>query len=287
MRTAASRRFSSFGRHPLRSGLWAVAAALAVVVVGLLVWSFTRPEDMRRENVAAYIASVNRIEGRLAAQLTAVDESYRSFGRNPAALERQVADLERAERTIRDLRTRLSRLTPPEEARRLHTLLLRLLDMDVEFAGEVTALARYLPDLTREQAPLDRALQALRRGVDAAETGPQQAEAFAVYAAATRKAASRIEALDPPVFFQRTEQAEVARLRRLANVSARVSAALEAGDADEAVRLFSTLGEVASTPGVARAQRAAAIAYNDRLKTIRTTAETIAKERARLDRTVL
>lgn len=282
MPTAASRLSSSFGKR-LPAVLWGVAAAALVALVVLLVLSFTGQGPTRRDAVAAYIGEVNRVEVGASAELKRIDGLYRRFGRTPAALAKQVPDLERAERTLRRLRGRVAAVQPPEEARRLHTLLLRLFALDVVLAGDVTDLARYLPALAQEQAPLAKTIERLRRDVDRARTAPEQARAFDAYATATRRIATRIEELRAPRAFAETQRAEVTRLRRLADLAVRVQTALENEQPGEAVRLFSTLGAVASSTAVARAEREAALAYNRRLRTIGTVARAIERERKRLD----
>lgn len=278
-----SRLSSSFGRR-LPAVLWAGAAALFVALVVLVALSFADRGQTPREAVAAYITDVNRIEVGLAAELRKVDNRYRKFGGNAARLERQAPELARAERTIRDLRRRLSALRPPPDAEPLHALIQKLLALELAFAGEVTDLASYLPRLAREQAPLAAGVAKLRRGVTGAKTAPDQARAFADYARATRAVADRMARASAPPQFVATRRAEVARLRRLADVSIRIESALEDGRTDDAVRLFASFARIAAASEVAKAEREAALAYNRRLKSIRRIARAIQSERARLDR---
>lgn len=283
MATAASRRFSSFGRK-LPVALWAAVAVGMVALSVVLVVSFLDRGDTRREVVAAYLTKVNRAQIGVSSELERIDELYRRFGRTPVALREQQPELDRAHATMRELRSRIAALAPPPEARKLHGLLLELLALQAGFAEEVAGFAHYLPALVAAQAPLEEATARVRRGVDGAATAEEQAKALAAYAVATRGVASRIEQLAAPAVFEGTQRAQVEQLRSIATLATEIAAALEEERPEEAVRLIDRLGRETSAVSVVQAERRAALSYNRRLEEIGRAAAAVQREQDRLDR---
>jgi hypothetical protein len=222
----------------------------------------------------------------MAAQVRAVDKQYKRFAHNPASIGKDVPKYRAAERTLAVLRDRLRTVEPPREARHLHTLLLELADANVSVAASVTALAAYLPQLTREQAVLAPAVATLRAQVGKAHTAKKQSVAFATYAAATGAAADRVARLHAPSFFVRARNAEMTQLRSLSSLATQISDALAHKRLTVAQQLVAELGRVEASTSVAEAQRTGAIAYNARLKRIRSISNQIDKERKRLEKRV-
>lgn len=283
-------RLSSFFANRIRAALWIAALAVAIalvvaVIVGLRPHHAAGP-SLRRTLVAAYIVRVGRIQLGMAAQVRAVDKQYKLFAHNPAAIGKQVAQYRQAERTLAVLRDRLAQVQPPREARRLHTLLLRLADENVRVASAVTGLAAYLPRLTSEQAALRPAVVSLRAQVGKAPTAKTQARAFAAYAVTTAAVGDRIARLAAPSFFVPARNAEVSQLRRLSSLATAISNALVHKQPKVAQKLVAKMGQAEADTSVARAQRAGALEYNARLKAIRELANQIDTERKRLEKRV-
>ena len=135
MPTAASRRFSFSSRR-----VQAAFAAAALLLLGALVYvmAFAGDGDEQRESVSEYVLAVNRVERRLVVALREVGNAYQDIRLDAKAPDEQVARLEEAERTLADLRERVAALGPPPEAGELHAELLRLLDLQVAYAGAGT-----------------------------------------------------------------------------------------------------------------------------------------------------
>jgi len=289
MVTRAS-RLSSFFTNRLRAALWIAAIALAIalvtaVIIGLAPKQSKGP-NIRRTLVSAYIVRVGRLQAGMQAQVRAVDKQYRQFAHDPAGIGKHVAQYRQAERVLAVLRDRLAAVDPPREARRLQTLLVALAAENVRVAADVTALARYLPALSKTQASLRPAVASLRTAVGKAHTAKKQAAAFAAYAATTATIGDMIAQLTAPSFFVHARDAEVAQLRQLSALATQISSALLHKQLQAAQNLVADLGRVEADTSVALAQRAGALAYNARLKKIRSIAIQIDAERKRLEKRV-
>ena len=98
-----------------------------------------------------------------------VNRSYRRFREDPASVD--VAELEAAERSLREVRGRVASVPAPAIAADLRRAVLRALDGQIDFAGEVALLAAYLPVAAEVEADLGEATSRLRRDVNACEVG--------------------------------------------------------------------------------------------------------------------
>jgi hypothetical protein len=287
MRTAASLR-SSFFANRLRAALWIAAVGLASSLVVAVVLGFRThhiaKKTSRRAVVAAYIARVDRIEIAMAPQVRAIDKQYKLFAKDPQGLARRAPQYRQAERTLALLASRLAAVRPPREARKLHALLVRLANANVVVATQVAALASYLPALARAQAPLRTAILTLRAGVRKGRTAKAQARAFGEYAAATSAIAGRVATLRPPAVFRAARAAEFAQLGHLSSIAGGIETALLAKKAKTAQQLVTELGKVEAESDVVRAQRAAAKAFDGRLRLVASLGKQIEAERTRLEK---
>jgi hypothetical protein len=289
MQTAASLR-SRFFANRFRAALWIAVVLLVLALILAVVFGF-RPRKhstapSRRAVVGAYITRVGQVQVRMATQVRAVNAAYRDFAKRPARLEQDVPRFRRAERTLAQLRARLATVKPPREARTLRGLLLQLADANVAMAGDVTALAVYLPRSARAQRPLQPAVADLRRRVGAARSAKEQASAFAAYAATASSVADRVARIPAPAAFTRSRAAQVAHLQRLASISSGIGIALEQKRVKEATKLVADLRTAQLSTSVARAQRTAVQAFNARLTQIADIAKRIDRERRRLEKRV-
>jgi len=289
MPTAVS-LLSSFFTKRLRAALWIVAGVAAIALVVAVALSL-RPHhaagpSVRRTLVSAYITRVGRIQVGMSAQVRAIDKEYKAFAHDPGRAASHVGQYERAERTLAVLRERLGQVQPPPDARKLHSLLLRLADDNVLAAQAVAAIAGYIPALTVEQAHLRSAILALQKNVASAKTAKTQAIAFTAYAGETSAAAESVAQLKPPSFFVAARNAELAQLRRLASLASEIAAALDQKHLKVAQKLLGDLGRAEADTSVVKAQRAGALAYNARLHAMKSLTTQIETERRRLEKRV-
>jgi hypothetical protein len=270
--------------------LWLIAVAAAVALVVLVLVGFrqhdTKPKTSRRAVVAEYIVRVGRIQAAMAKKIRTVDASYRQFAKQPKSVAARVRTYRDAQTTLTQLRDQLRIAVAPPEARKLKRLLVQLADQNVAMAGVVAQLAAYLPSLSRAQQPLGAAIVALRTGIKSSRTAHAQADTFATYAAATKEIAARVSAVHAPALFVGARDAEADQLGRLSSLAAQIADALRGKQVKRAQQLVASLDQAQGRLSVARAQRAAALAYNARLSGISRTAKAIERERVRLERKV-
>lgn len=280
MVTAAS-RLSSFWARALVAGIvLAVAAGVAVVLLGRGEGDDTAE---RREAVTAYIVELNKTQQVLALELSRVSDAYRELDLRTNEATGQVRRVEAAETSLRRLRARLASLDAPAEARRLRSLVLGLVDLQLDFAAEVSLLVRYLPVQAREGRRLAAVSVRLNRELGAATDAASQRAAFERYRRSLGGIVRRLEATSAPAVLEPARAEELARLVRLRARSLQVGRALAGQDADEVDRVFRGFVRANAPTGTTRAERDAVVAFNRRLAAINERRARIAAERTRLD----
>ena len=263
-----------------------LAALAAAAVVVYLQGRGDDRADERRAAITSYIAGVNMAQQELAVELVAVNDAYRDLRLEAAALPEQIERLDEAESTLSSLRSRVAQLAPPPDARRLQRELLALLDLQVGFAGEVEALARYLLVEVDERREVASATKSLRTGLTGAETADAQNAAFVRYARALDAAAVTLEEATAPPVLEPSRTGEIARLERLVALSKQLGASLTGPDARRVDELFRRFAQTTADTGTTKAERDAVIAFNRRLRAIADRRAAVTQERARLDRVV-
>lgn len=260
--------------------------AVAVAAVALLYLAGREDGDdtaERRAAVTSYVVRVNTTQQALAVELDRVSGAYRELDLRGGKAAGQLRRVEAAEASLRRLRSRLARIEAPPEARRLRALVLGLVDLELDFAAEVTGLVRYLPLQEREGRRLVAASARLNRELEAAGDAAAQRAAFDRYRVALGAIAKRLEQAPAPAVLAPARADEVARLRRLRARSLEVARALEGQDAGEIDEAFRAFVRSSAATGTTRAERAAVVAFNSRLEEINERRVAIAAERNRLD----
>ena len=270
----------------LRLVLWIGVGVGVVLLVAAVVFGLRPHGKTERDKVAQYIKDVDNVEIRSSKPVRAIETAYRNFSAKGVSESANLRALRQAQQSMRVLRRKLAAVDAPPEAAKLRTMLLRLLDLDIAFAGDVADLARFRPALSRAQAPVASATARLRAAISKSKTTAAQRQAFDDYATSIRATAERVARVPAPELFAPVSRAETARLRRLAALAAQVSDALAKRDSQRATQLFGQFSSVASSTDVIRAQRESALAYNRKLTQIAKLAAAIDGERARLDRTL-
>src|SRR4051812_35473139 len=135
-------------------------------------------------------------------QLIAVERAYRDFGRKKgpslAIIEPRLA---RSESTIRGVERRLDKLKPPPDARKLHALLVQLVDKEAGVAHELVQLAQFSPRFSAALQPLGPAGKALRESFRTAKKASAQAAGLDAYVAALTVVLRRLQpVVAPPAF---------------------------------------------------------------------------------------
>ena len=244
--------------------------------------------EERRAAVSAYIVEVNITQQTLIVELERVSLAYCGLRLQEKADPKQLARVEEAERTLRGLRSRLAALGAPAEAMKLRRLILGLVDLQVQLAGEVAGIARYIPMQAAECRELARATNVLRDRLAEADTGAGQKEAFDAYRASLIASARRLDQASVPTVLKPSRSDEVKRLSRLSRLSRLALLARELGKALEEQRakdvdvLFPRFVLTSASAGTTKAERDAVIAFNRRLERIGKQRIAVAAERTRL-----
>jgi len=289
----------------------AVAAAIALVLGAGGLWA----HKSSRGAVDRYVKSVDTVQQQMRLPLTRLMTVYRSFSTHGSApaVEQRLAE---AERTLRTLELRLSALTPPPEAAKLHRLLVRLVEQERTVAQEVDQLARFLPRFNavvggskQANAQLARALAVVRPPKAHAVRGtPKQiAKARAAYAAAASRAAAaqadavaafdrslarvvgRLRTLRPPPVMAPAYRAQLSSLLATEAAAGALARELRKTNRSRVPLLSRRLSEAARITGSVASQRAeidAIKAYDRRVQAVGALQQQVQAEVSRLGRTL-
>lgn len=283
MVTAASRLSGSWARAAL------VAAALLAAVAAASAFLLLRGDDgasrleERRDAVAGYIKSVNMAQQELAVEVERVGRTYSKLDLKPEAAPRQLAAAQKAEATLEQLRGRLAALPAPVDATVLRAKLLRLVDLQLELAREVTGLVGFLPAQAAAGRELVAVTNDLRRTLAASTTPAAQGTAFERYRRELGAVVSALERADAPAVLAPARRRELTRLRSLGTRAGEIAGALERQEADELQTALAAFVRTSTSTGTSAAQRQAVLAFNRRSREIGRQAQAVATERARLD----
>jgi hypothetical protein len=240
------------------------ATLLAVAAVALLGGC----GDDERDRVEPYIERANAIQKRFAAQFRHANEAYAQFAQGKLDVKTADIQLTAAEAALRDARAQLARLEPPRSASALHRRLLRVFELNAEFAGESTALARYLP---AARTVLERVAgdgESLSTRLRAAQTPARQSKALARYARAIDRRYDALYALEPPPILEATHRDQLLRLSASSRLARHLRAAAQARDSRRVARLVLEFRKVSRSAGRGRLTRRAVREYNKRYRAI-------------------
>ncbi len=238
-----------------------------------------------RDDVSAYIDEVNETQRDFSVRYGSIDRTFREFKLSPEAAEKQLPKLEEAAQTMRQIRLQVEQVDAPDEAATLRLRLLAFLRQQEAIANELVDVARYMPRLRTAEAPLGAASRRLRAQLRTAETVEAQGVAVQRYAVELRRIAGRLDAVDAPPLLEPSRRAYATQLRAYASSSEALQRGIQANDqaaVHRAVRRMALAAE--APPGTFRAQRAAIIAYNERVKRINALGVALERERQRLER---
>jgi hypothetical protein len=252
---------------------------LAVLALPLM-WGCGNEE---RDRVERYIARANAVQQRFAPQFQHANEAYARFSEGELGAMRADLDLTAAENALREARTQLAAVEPPPRAAALHRSLLRVFELNAEFAGESTALARYLPAARKELRRVGAIGDRLRARLGAAEAPAAQAEALGRYARAIERRYDALYALGPPPILVATHRAQLLRLSALSRLARQLRSASQARDSQRVARLLLEFRAVSRRADRGRLTRRAVREYSARYRAINRAAAAMRSEQGRLD----
>jgi hypothetical protein len=238
----------------------------------------------RSGKVDDYVKAANAIQSRAAPEFARANAAYKRFSANKLAKQAPV-DLERAEAAIRGTREELAKLAPPSEARRLHSLLLRLFDLNIALAHETTQMAVYLPAASAATKPLAKINERLQRGLGAGGSVPQQTQTLGRYRGELRKVVVSLRQLDPPPVLAGVHSDQLSRLEATRTLAAQLRAALKAADQRRVSDLLVRFRSLNTEAGGDIAERSL-VAYQERQQDVARAAQAVQREQNRLSATL-
>lgn len=240
-----------------------------------------------RDALRSYIERANTIQRDGATGIRRANTAYARFSQGKLTGAAAVRQLGLAEDELRTIRGRLVRLPAPADAQVLRRRLLAVFAADIRLADEATRLATYVPAARRAMVPLPRVGRQLRSDLAKATTPPQQGQALKTYGRALARIEARMRLLFPPPVLQASHNAQLLRLDTARGLTRKLRSAIAARDAPAVARLllrFRTINAAAGSD--VGAQRAAALAYRDRVRRISVLEGALQREEQRLNRTV-
>ncbi len=255
----------------------------------------------RREAVNSYFAKVAAAQVGLLSregQINATLQVFSLTNSTPAEL----AKLRKARREIDDAERQVKALDPPDDARKLHALLVQRLGLQRAVVDELIATALYIPKLRATAPALQAAVAGLRGDLKAITSGTAQvkatggaatldryAAAFGGYGDALVPVSAVLDNLRAPPIMQAALTAERRAVARSIALCDTIRSALRHRKIPAANRAIHSLFTVASNLNGAQTQAeqaAAARAYNARLRQIDTVAKKVNLEHERLVRLI-
>jgi hypothetical protein len=257
-----------------------LATALALLAVPLLAAGCG---DDERERVERYVEEANAVQARFAPQFSHANEAYARFAKGELGSMAAFLDLSAAEQALRDEHEQLARVKPPPRATELHRRLLRVVDMNAAFAGESTALARYLPAARKLLRRVGHAGEKLRSRLRRARTPAAQSQALGRYARTIERRYDALYELQPPPVLVTTHRAQLGRLSASSRLARQLRDASEARDSRRVARLLLEFRAVSRQSGSRRLTRRAMREYNERYGAISEAAAAMRREQGRLE----
>lgn len=262
--------------------------ALLVAVAVLAGCGGGKHTPSARDRVTAYIGRVNLVQAEMRKPLLQVQLAVTGFGRG-ADRAKTVADMTRADATLRRLRRRLDATDPPPQARRLHRLTLQLVDEETSLASELRDVAVFDPRFAAAMRPLAQAHASTQAALKGVHRVQEVAASVRTYRAAVEGSLSALRALRPPAVERPLYLAQVARLvaldeslgRLLQAVQKRKANAIAVAEHDVAVASVSS-----DSTANQRAEQAAIRAFDQRVVAANKLVQRIAEERTRLQTTL-
>jgi hypothetical protein len=252
------------------------------VLAGLLAAGCGGPSN--RDRVRSYIDDANAVETRSAPALQKANLAYAEFSQGKLSGAEAVRALRAAEGTLRDTRSRLSALTPPSPARRLHAALLGAVGASIGLASESTMLARYTPGARTAATRLKASATELRTRLRDARQPAAQAAALQAYRTQLGAISARLRTLTPPPILAASHRAQLARLADVRVLAGRLRTAIRDRDSRRLAKLLIRFRRAgASGPSAAALSRRALLAYQRRSVAAARAAAAVRTEQRRHD----
>jgi hypothetical protein len=281
----------------LQTAMLAVALGLGVAGCG--------QQSTPRQEVAAYLTHVNRIESELSRPLETVTTAGRQFAQEQGSggtLTNLVTSsheqaLLGALSQITAVRARLAAIRAPAAAANLRGLLLQIVDGEAELTREVARLVDFLPRFNAALRPLAPATRSLEHALSQpGASGSSVAAEYAAKAAALRRfkhavdgVVSELRGLQPPAVSRPQYETQLAALRGMSTSSGRLATAIADGPQGNVQPLLTAFDRAATlnqTISAQKAEIAAIRAYDDQSTRLARLSQAAEEERLRLANTL-
>jgi len=261
-----------------------VLAGLAVIVLLTACGGGGNHPSPSRAAVKAYLTHVNDIEFRMQLPLSQVASATAAFGHARYSSE-LTASLAAAQNTLLDLYAQLVLIKPPPQARKLHSMLLTLVQRQASLADQLRGLTIFNPAFASILRPLVTANVKTAKALRATKKPAVVAAAIHSYRLTIHRIIPRVRKLQPPKVERPLYTAQLTRLAALDEQLAQLEQAVGAHDltalaqAEHAVSVASVSSDTRANQ---LAQRAAVLAFNARVASVKALSRQVQLERDRL-----
>jgi hypothetical protein len=269
-----------------------VPARLAIVANAALLLATGCGGGSKHKAIGDYITRVDEVQQGMAGPLQQVTRANQSFARSQTDSKVEVK-LETSERTMARLRARLAKVVPPQEAKHLQTLMLRLVDRETALAHETVLLAGFVRRYQAALKPMQAASATLKKELAVRASGAaatkaldaRKADELTAFALTIDGVIPKVESLSPPAVWKPAWADQLTSLRQLRSAALALAAAIHANDAAAVPALLVRFDRAAVSNQTTAAQKreiAAVKAYDAQLQGLVQLAKSIQLERARL-----
>ncbi len=245
-------------------------------------------EKSPRKDVASYIEQANGVQKRAAPAVRRAAAVYTEQAKGRLAPARQLRDLRTAQSALEGTREELRTLRPPPEARRLHDLLLRVLDLDVGLTRQTARLASYAQEAPRVLKPLGPAGRRLNRRLKRPQAPKEQAAAIGSYVSSLDRMIRGLDRLEVPSVLRPTHEDQVRRLERTRTLARQLRRAAAAADAGRLARLLLRFAKAGGTSALEERKLAkrGLKSYAAQIRRLESAQERLVREQIRLNREI-
>jgi hypothetical protein len=260
------------------------AGAVVVVAAAFAVAACGGSSHARRDAVNQYFDRVQAAQGQVRVEAAPIEQAFSRFStvRNSKS---ELRALVHAQAVLERVHAKVQRIQPPADARRVHADIVHLYELQAGIAGELIAMAHFVPRYDSALAPLKPAHVQLASDLKAAKGWKKIAHAFERYRLSIAAVLAEIDHFSAPPTMRPAFNAERDVLGRSVGLCASIETALAKHSAKKTSAGIRALTGLGTEKAVVRAQRnqiAAAKAYDARLARISSLTAKIADERSKL-----
>ena len=265
-----------------------LACVTALLVVVVCATGCGSQKETPRTDIAAYIERANAVQLRAAPAVRQAGAVYAEQAKGRLAPARQLRELRSAEAALEGTRDQLGTLDPPTEARRLHDLLLRVLELDVTLTRQTVRLASYAQSAPRILRPLGPAGRRLGRRLKRQDAPEEQAASIGAYVSTLDRMLRGLGRLEVPSVLRPTHEDQVRRLEKTRSLARQLRLAAAAADAERLARLLMRFAKAGGTTLLEERELAkrGLASYAAQLRRLESARGRLVREQIRLNREI-